>query len=168
MANKTGPIPKRSEERTRRNTTDESGLTMKKGTAFGFDVFPEPPEYWRPEVQDWWSSLAQSGMSQYYELSDIAQARIIGDALHEFYLRPPGSRSWQMVDTILKHLAPLGTTEGERRRIRIELEPAAPEEKSAAQRAVDRWKKDLAKPASNVVAMPVNEEEENVQGGQLE
>ena len=154
-----GPVPKRESERTRRNLKSEDGLELKRGTAYGVPRFPDPPEHWRDEVKDWWASLPQSGMFAFFESTDVAQARIIGDALHEFYSRPPGSRSWQMIDTVLKHSAALGTTEGERRRIRIELEPAAPEEKSASQKAKDRWKNNLSQPASNIVPLGTDVEE---------
>lgn len=159
MAMKSGPIPKRSEERTRRNKLDESGLELKKGNAFGVEAIPPAREDWPDEVHQWYKALAESGMSTYYEMSDWAQALIIGDALAEFYSRDPGRRSWQMVDTVLKHMATLGTTEGERRRMRIELEPASVPEKSAAEKAKDRWKKDLSKPASVVPLTGTTEEE---------
>lgn len=158
MAMKSGPIPKRSDERTRRNKTDESGLELKKGNSFGVREAPPAREEWCDEVVHWYAMLQNSGMSEFYEYSDYAQALIIGDALNEFYSREPGRRSWQMVDTVLKHMATLGTTEGERRRMRIELEPATAPEKSAAQKAKDRWKNDLSKPASVVPLTGTTEE----------
>lgn len=158
MANRPGPVPKHSSERTRRNKTDEAGLELKKGVAFGVPFIPEPNPEWEPQTIAFYRSLADSGMSRFYELSDWGTAIVLCDALDEFYRRPAGNRSWQMIDIVLKHMASLGTTEGERRRMRIELEPEMAPEKSASEKARERWKKDLAKPASTVVPLGMTEE----------
>lgn len=155
-----GPIPKHSSERTRRNLKSEDGLELKKGTAFGVTAIPPAREEWPDAVREWYASLAVSGMSNFMEYSDWAQALVIGDALAEFYSREPGRRSWQMVDTVLKHMASLGTTEGERRRMRIELEPPQAPEQSASEKAKDRWRNELSKPATNVVQLGTTEETE--------
>jgi hypothetical protein len=57
-------------------------------------------------------------MREYYELSDYEMARLLCDALTEYYKRPTA----MMLATILQGMTSLGVTEGERRRMRIELE----------------------------------------------
>jgi hypothetical protein len=115
-------MPKRSEERTRRNKPEnEGGVSLSKGEKVPFKI-PRADPNWAPRAKDWYKSLSRSGMRDYYELSDYEHARIICDAMTEYYKRPTA----MMLATILQGMTALGTTEGERRRMRIELE--APKE----------------------------------------
>lgn len=113
-----GPLPKRSEERTRRNKPEnEGGIPLTKGERVPFRVPPADPN-WAPRAKQWYKSLSKSGMRDYYELSDYEMARVLCDALTEYYKRPTA----MMLATILQGMTSLGVTEGERRRMRIELE----------------------------------------------
>lgn len=142
-----GPIPKRSETRRRTNASpDGLGIT----TAPGAEniVMPEPNEDWHDIAYDWYLSLGESGQAQFYEPSDwmtaYMLAQIISDQFGEHYIgmrvvgaggisEPYFGREAITGSTLaglLKGMANLGVTEGDRRRMRIELvhgEPAPPE-----------------------------------------
>jgi hypothetical protein len=78
-------------------------------------------------------------MREYYELSDYEMARVLCDALTEYYKRP----SAMMLATILQGMTSLGVTEGERRRMRIELESPKELETSASVTAIDTYREQL-------------------------
>ena len=134
-----GPVPKRSEERTRRNKPEnEGGVSLSKGNRVPFKV-PPVDSGWHPRAKQWYRSMARSGMRDYYELSDFEYARILCDALTEYYKRPTA----MMLATILQGMTSLGVTEGERRRMRIELEDPKETETSASLVAIDTYRAQL-------------------------
>lgn len=143
-----GPLPKRSDERTRRNATNDTGIALKKGHQYSYKKWPEPDKNWEPRVKDWFAALGRSGMNKFYEQSDIAYAQIIADALDDWYKAPAGKRPAMKFDFAMKHMAPLGVTEGERRRMRIELEMPEIEEESVGSQAAKRLKESMSAPAS--------------------
>lgn len=134
-----GPVPKRSEERTRRNKPEnEGGVSLSKGERVAFKV-PPVDSAWHPRAKQWYRSLSRSGMREYYELSDYEMARLLCDALTEYYKRPTA----MMLATILQGMTSLGVTEGERRRMRIELEDPKESETSASIVAIDTYRAQL-------------------------
>ena len=134
-----GPMPKRSEERTRRNKPEnEGGIPLSKGERVEYRV-PPVDSSWHPRAKQWYRSMARSGMRDYYELSDFEYARILCDALTEYYKRPTA----MMLATILQGMTSLGVTEGERRRMRIELEDPKETETSASLVAIDTYRAQL-------------------------
>ena len=134
-----GPVPKRSEERTRRNRPEnEGGVQLSKGERVPYRVPPVDSD-WHPRAKQWYRSLARSGMRDYYELSDYEMARLLCDALTEYYKRPTA----MMLATILQGMTSLGVTEGERRRMRIELEDPKEAETSASLVAIDTYRAQL-------------------------
>lgn len=140
-----GPIPKRSEERTRRNRSEnEGGVPLSKGVARGGDPIPADPD-WHPIVHTWYEAIMESGIADYYERSDWATAYIIAEELNAYYLDAArlGKRSSMMLQTLMSAMLSLGVTEGERRRMRIELEKPAEEQKPASLVAIDDYRKAL-------------------------
>lgn len=138
-----GPMPKRSEARTRRNKTSEDGIALKKGVALEYVPKDADPE-WDGAVADLYEGLFQSGMAAYYQQSDADYAWLICDEFAEY--RAPGSRkSAVMFAGLINALAGLGVTEGERRRIHIELDPehTATEEDPKVV-SMNQWKDRLA------------------------
>jgi hypothetical protein len=134
-----GPLPKRSEERTRRNKPEnEGGVPLSKGERVPYRV-PTVDSNWHPRAKQWYRSLSRSGMRDYYELSDYEMARVLCDALTEYYKRPTA----MMLATILQGMTSLGVTEGERRRMRIELEDPKENETSASLVAIDTYRAQL-------------------------
>jgi hypothetical protein len=113
-----GPIPKRSDQRVRRNTpeTPVTVLPVKgpvKAPAMGI---PDA----HPIVSQLWDSLANSAQAQYYEPSDWAYARL---ALHfanrEIWSSKPNG---QILATINSMLTGILISEGDRRRVQLEIE----------------------------------------------
>lgn len=113
-----GPIPKRSEERIRRNIPD---VPITKIEAVG-DV--EKPELELPDphpiIQKLWDSIGESAQTEYYEPSDWALLRF---ALHfADGLVKSGRPSGQMFASIHSMFGDLLISEGARRRVRMEIE----------------------------------------------
>lgn len=80
---------------------------------------------WQVSVQDLWESLGNSPMSQYYTPADWAFAWITCDILTEALTvrnQQTGMLNASMIAACMANLARLGTTEGDRRRIRMEIE----------------------------------------------
>lgn len=137
-----GPMPKRSEERSRRNKPEnEGGVSLAKGERVPYRV-PPVDSNWHPRAKQWYRSLSRSGMREFYELSDYEMARLLCDALTEYYKRPTA----MMLATILQGMTSLGVTEGERRRMRIELEDPKENETSASIVALNTYREQLGVP----------------------
>lgn len=114
-----GPVPKRSDRRLgHRAKAEREAATSAPGAAVV--SVPAAVESWHPLARDWFDSLAASGQSAYYEPSDWAQARVWAQVLSGVLssARP----SAQMVAAWQTGAAELLTTEGARRRVRLELQ----------------------------------------------
>ena len=93
---------------------------------------------------DWYESLRTSGQSVFYTDSDWATARIWTDLLSRTLNK--GAPSAMMVQAWASGATELLTTEGARRRMRIELERAKPadEDEDAAVAKIDEYRRRLA------------------------
>lgn len=113
-----GPVPKRSEERIRRN---EPEIPITKIEAAGVVEapeldFPDP----HPMIVDFWEAIVSSAQAEYYEPSDYEFARF---TLHFADQLLKSSRpSAQMLQGINSALSDLLVSEGARRRVRMEVE----------------------------------------------
>jgi hypothetical protein len=117
-----GPIPKRSEERRRRNKDDGPELIQAPaGGPEGLPDLPEPDPLWHPIAVDWYLSLRESGQAAFYEPSDWAVARYAADLMSKVLMSERGPNG-QLVAALNSVMASLLTTEGDRRRARMELE----------------------------------------------
>ncbi|MFB8393661.1 phage terminase small subunit [Streptomyces yangpuensis] len=117
-----GPIPERSEARRRRNKNDDVGLVKAPSTPpSDLPDLPEPDKLWHPIAKDWYLSLRESGQAAFYQPSDWAMARYAAELMSRGLLddRPPNG---QYVAALNSVMASLLSTEGDRRRVRIELE----------------------------------------------
>lgn len=127
-----GPVPNRSEDLSRErdaNRGDRPEIT--KGVLRPVVDVPAPDEDWHPIATNLYLSLATSGQADFYQDSDWAMAYSICDDL-SFYKKNDFKRSGQMLQTIYSAMERLLVTEGDRRRVRIELtEPAQSEEDAA-------------------------------------
>ena len=136
-----GPVPKRSEDRHRRNKKPESELSPVAVIGPPVVVGPEPDVEWHPIAADWYGSLADSGMARFYEASDWMTAFFIA---HEMTRYLAGERqNGQVLTTILAGMTELGATEGGRRRMGIELARSAGDMSGVdveKVEAMDRWK----------------------------
>lgn len=127
-----GPIPKRSDSRTRRNKTNESGIAVKKGEATAIS-WPHPAKEWQKPVKDLYQGLKKSGMAQFYQQGDVQWAWLACDELNNYRLYGGGAMKLQAVLSMFSQS--LGILEGDRRRMQIELEvpeaPVEPESRSS-------------------------------------
>jgi hypothetical protein len=141
-----GPVPKRSDVRRRRNKADEpqkapSGVVAQPGAC------PEPDPAWHPIAAGWFIALGESGQAVFYEPSDWATARLIAESMSRD-LQPQvvgviqdGKDAGLVVKEViplkgasltayLRAMSVLLVTEGDRRRMRLELQrgeaPPAP------------------------------------------
>ena len=135
---KRGPVPKRSDQRRRENAPEVS--PTKAPGAASVSIPSADPE-WNPVAVRWYESLAESGQSAFYEPSDWASAWLLAESMSrelepqplvvgsgehakvEMHRMPPKAAS---VAAWLKGMSQLIATEGDRRRIGLELQrPAA-------------------------------------------
>lgn len=138
-----GPIPERSEARRRRNKDDGPKLTQApSGPPADLPDLPEPDPLWHSIARDWYLSLQESGQAAFYQPSDWAMARYAAELMSRGLSseRPPNGQYVSALDSVMARLL---TTEGDRRRARIELErkPAGPQ--LAAVKPLDAYR-DLA------------------------
>jgi hypothetical protein len=133
-----GPAPQRSDQRRRRNKVDIDRAPVDTDQVYG----PDAPEWLSGLALEWYESLRTSGQAIYYTDSDWAAALIVARAIERFDERP----SAHMLTAILSGLGSLAATEGDRRRLRIELErqqgPDADEQ--AGVTAIDEWQRRLS------------------------
>lgn len=121
-----GPPPKRSDQRRRRNKPDESqpNLTVVKDDAPRPVVkAPRVSPAWHPLMKDWFRSLKQSGQARFYEPSDWQTARLLAEVMSQELNNGEGVKA-SMLAEFNRAAASLMTTEGERRRLRVELQAA--------------------------------------------
>lgn len=112
-----GPIPNRSDQRRRRNQP-EGGITHASGAVEV--VAPEPDPGWHSIARDWFTSLAISGQAEFYQPSDWQVARVWAEVLSRQLMSE--KMSAVMVQAWASSASELLTTEGARRRGRLELE----------------------------------------------
>lgn len=113
----TGPIPKRSDERVRRNKVEG----LEKITTIGM---VKQPDLGIPDphhiVRELYLSLKNSAQARYYEPSDWQYARF---ALHfADVLLKQNRPSAQLLASVQTMLADLLVSEGARRRVRLEID----------------------------------------------
>lgn len=121
-----GPPPKRSDQRRRRNKPDESQpkLTVVKDDVPRRAV--KPPRVspsWHPLMKDWFRSLKESRQSMFYEPSDWQTARLLAEVMSEELNSEKGVKA-SMLAEFNSAAGSLMTTEGERRRLRVEFQAA--------------------------------------------
>jgi len=127
-----GPIPERSEDRIRRN---KDGGEITKGQAMDVTwIQPANPD-WHEIARNLYVSAEKSGISRYWQNSDWALFYSLCDDL-SFIKNQGARRSAEMLKGVYSALQSLGLAEGDRRRMRIELEAPAPKTKLASVTAI--------------------------------
>lgn len=119
-----GPVPKRVEARLGHRTVAERSVTV----AAGFEGVTQPPadDSWHVMAAEWYESLALSGQAAFYQPSDWATARVWAEILSRQL--SAGRVSAQMIAAWASGATELLTTEGARRRGRLELERGGSDE----------------------------------------
>lgn len=111
-----GPVPKRSTERRRRNKESKVETVQPLPAAVSI---PAADAKWHPIARDLYESLATSGQAQFFEPSDWAAARY---AAHEMSRALRNKFSSMGFAAIWTAWSSLLVTEGDRRRVRLEIE----------------------------------------------
>ena len=92
---------------------------------------PEPDPNWHPIATDWYLSLRESGQAAFYQPSDWAVARYAAELMSRG-LSSDRAPNGQYVAALNSVMTSLLTTEGDRRRARIELERKKPAQHAPA------------------------------------
>lgn len=114
-----GPVPKRSEDRRGHHSRDERP-PIKSAPAGKRHRPPAASKEWHPIAVRLYNSAKKSGQSAFYEASDWAMLYSLCDDLS--YYKSQAKRSGQMLASVMSGLSSLLLTEGDRRRVQIELE----------------------------------------------
>ena len=112
-----GPVPKRSSQRRRVNKPE---IEVETAASPSTVVAPEPDADWHPIARMWFESHGRSGQSVWFQPSDWAEAFFLAEVMSEALFA--GSINGPKLSAILGGSSRLMTTEGDRRRLRIELE----------------------------------------------
>lgn len=132
-----GPAPKREDQRRRRNKPAIPTTRAPSGTKTPTKAPPASRD-WHPTARAWYLSLAKSGQSVFYEPSDWETARLVAEILTKLL---NGERGFsQFGSTVERLMGNLLTTEGERRRMRIELQKAEPPADDPKVRIMSRYR----------------------------
>jgi hypothetical protein len=113
-----GPVPKRSDQRRRANQDE---MPIASAPAARKVTVPAAARTWHPIAKRWYLSLRSSGQSQFYESSDWMQAYVAAEVLSRL-LSVPDKTPAMLFTAWSAESARLLVTEGDRRRLRIELE----------------------------------------------
>lgn len=151
-----GPPPKRSGQRRR---TNKQAVPTEKAAGASKVSRPRVDSKWHPVAKRWFQSLGESGQAAFYEPSDWATAYVIAEAMSrelnpqpmvvgggkdayvEMVTLPPKGAS---LAAWLKAMTSLMVTEGDRRRLRLELErPGGAEEAPADVSQLDEYRRRL-------------------------
>ncbi|MET9861971.1 hypothetical protein ABZY93_22140 [Streptomyces smyrnaeus] len=136
-----GPVPNREADLARpreRKGGDVQSVT--KGVMREVQI-PNAPRDWHPIARRLWDALKTSGQADFYQNSDWAFAYSLCEDLSHY--KKAGKRSGQMLQTIYSAFERLLVAEGDRRRVRIELQEPADETQSASITAIADYKKEL-------------------------
>lgn len=144
-----GPVPRRSSERRRRNK-DSKTQKVKAAPAASSRTRkpaarvrrPAVSKHWHPIAKSWFTSLGESGQAQFYEPSDWQAARYVAEVMSKQL--KAAKPSAQMFAALWSAMTDLLTTEGARRRVRLEIEREVdPDKVPAGVTALDEYRKSL-------------------------
>lgn len=138
-----GPIPNRSGDLSRERDANRSRgdrPTLTKGVAREAKIPGHDPK-WERAVIRLYATTRTSGQADFYQSSDWSFFWIQCDLLDR--VMKSDRPSAQMVSAIMSSLASFGLTEGDRRRMRIELEAPQEETEDASVTAISDARKKL-------------------------
>ncbi|WP_234315017.1 hypothetical protein [Streptomyces sp. NRRL F-5135] len=106
-----------------RSKNEKDSITKApSGAPDGLPDLPEPSPLWDPIATDWYLSLRESGQAAFYEPSDWAVARYAAELMSRVLDCSERGPNGQLVAALNSVMSSLLTTEGDRRRARMELE----------------------------------------------
>lgn len=132
------PIPRREETLARpRSRKGGNRASVTHGQMRPVTV-PAPDPNWHPAATQLFEAAGRSGQQDWYQDSDWAVLWSLCEDLSHY--KQAARRSGQLAATIYSAMSSLLLTEGERRRMRIELERPAPDEDDASVTAIQDYK----------------------------
>jgi hypothetical protein len=137
-----GPVPNREADLARpreRKGSDQQSVTKGKARKVRW---PAPDTEWHPLAREIYFGCKNSGQADFYQQSDIALLRSLMDDL-TVAKRNPGQRSGQLLQTLYSTLSNLLVSEGDRRRVRIELTEPEDKSKPASVTVLAKYREDL-------------------------
>lgn len=140
-----GPVPKRSNQKHGHRSQEEKAEYEKVTVDEPPSVMPEPEEGWHQIAKDWYLALKDSGQSRFYEPSDWATAKYLAEAMSKNL--NAGRFSGQLFAAIMSGMSSLLVTEGDRRRVKLELErtgPVTDPDELASVTAISDWQRRVA------------------------
>jgi len=137
-----GPVPKRSSQRRRTNSPEPQKVPATR--APGTYKVPLAAGEWNPLAKRWWQALRKSDQTLFYQPSDWEHA-YAWTAMWSMQLEN-GCPSAMFLASWDSAMGRLLVTEGDRRRVRIELEKPgkADPDKEAGVASMQAWRKKLA------------------------
>lgn len=136
-----GPVPNRSDDLARpreRKGSDVQPIT--KGVKRPATI-PDADPDWHPIALMLWNSCIESGQADFYESSDYAVLYHVCEDLSRY--KRSDKRSSMMFAALNQALSGLLVTEGDRRRVRLELEGEDTSEDEATDAVMDEYDKGL-------------------------
>jgi hypothetical protein len=132
-----GPVGKRSQELMGHRTKAQRQAT---GTvkASGRVPVPAPDGEWHPIARSWYQSLRKSGQSQFFEPSDWQAARFVAEVMTKNLNAERFSA--HLFASVWSAMGELLTTEGARRRARMEIERDGVKPESAGVTAISDYR----------------------------
>ncbi len=130
-----GQVPKRSDQRRRRNLDGQP----EKVTAIGAVQVPPLRDALHPLAVRWYESLTTSGQARFYEPSDWTMALLAAEVMDEFLT----TRKASLLPPLMSMCTSLLATEGDRRRMRLEIERAASETGAPEETPEDAFRRRL-------------------------
>ena len=115
-----GPVAKRMAERLG-HVTKAQKASVNSIKVEGVVKPPPANREWHPIARRWFNSLKTSGQCVYFEPSDWAAAYLVAEAMTR-NLATGNRFSGQLFATVWSAMSELLTTEGSRRRVRMEIE----------------------------------------------
>lgn len=109
-----GPVPKRSELSHGHVTKDTDRVVNRLDAKLG----PEAPDWLDGFALEWYESLRTSGQAVFYTDSDWITAQMVARGVMDYIRRPAAMK----LSAVMSAMGDLCVTEGQRRRVRIELE----------------------------------------------
>jgi hypothetical protein len=113
-----GPVPKRTDQRLGHLTKAEKAAATTVKVTGAVDV-PAVDPSWHLIAQDWYMALATSAQSKLMEPSDWVAARLVAAEMTRMLSGAPNAA---MFGKIWAAMGELMTTEGARRRLKIEVD----------------------------------------------
>lgn len=138
-----GPIPKRTDARLGHRSKSEKDSADRMALPSTVEQPPVDPN-WHEVARDWYESLAESGQARFYEPSDWSAARYVAAVMTRNLSAT--KFNGQLFSGVWSAMNDLMTTEGSRRRLKLEIERAPDSTKEARAASV------LAEYRNNIAA----------------